>query len=102
MFAHFVLGAYGRTRARSQDHLPCSPTDDQAEVLVPESIPPEDIKAIGVASDEQARTERVRLEVLGIGASGLRFVVSPTLFDKRALSTCIRAGRRPQERLWNA
>jgi len=99
MFAQSVSGAGGQVRSRSLLHLPCSPTDDQAEVLVPGSVPANDILAIGVSTDDQARAERVRLSVLGIDASHLSFVVAPTLFDKYALSASIRAGQRPSEKL---
>ena len=102
MFAQAVPGAQGRVRSRTLLHLPCSPTDDQAEVLVPDSIPPTKIMAIGVLSDEQAQMERTRLEILGIDVSNLKFVVSPTLFNKNALSASIRAGQRPSEKLWIA
>ena len=101
MFAQRVSGAQGAVRSRTPLHLPCSPTDDQAEVLVPDSISLESIMAIGVSSQEQAKMERVRLAILGIDVANFKFVVSPTLFDKYALSSSIRAGRRPSETLWN-
>ncbi|WP_417583497.1 DarT ssDNA thymidine ADP-ribosyltransferase family protein [Pelagibacterium sp.] len=102
MFAQSVPGAQGVLRSRSLLHLPCSPTDDQAEVLVPESIPPASIMAIGVSSEEQARAEHIRLMILGIDIGNLKFVVSPTLFDKYALSSSIRAGQKQSETLWTA
>lgn len=102
MFALSVPGAQGKVRGRTLLHLPCSPTDDQAEVLVPDSIPPASIRAIGVSSEEQAQAESVRLKILGIDLGDLKFVVSPTLFDKYALSNAIRAGQRPSETLWTA
>lgn len=102
MFALSVPGAQGKVRSRGLLHLPCSPTDDQAEVLVPNSIPPTSIIAIGLSSKEQAQTERVRLEILDIDVGELKFVVSPTLFDKYALSSAIRSGQRPSEKLWTA
>lgn len=102
MFAQSVVGAQGVLRSRSLLHLPCSPTDDQAEVLVPMSIPRESIMGIGVASEEQARAEHIRLMILGIDIGNLKFVVSPTLFDKYALSSSIRAGQKQSEMQWTA
>ncbi len=100
MFAPSVPGAQGKVRDRTLLHLACSPTDDQAEVLVPHSIPPLSIRAIGLSSEEQARAERVRLDILGIDIGDLKFVVAPSLFNKYALSQAIRAGQRPSETLW--
>ncbi|QNQ10410.1 DarT ssDNA thymidine ADP-ribosyltransferase family protein [Sphingomonas alpina] len=100
MFAQSVAGAYGTVRSRTLLQLPCSPTDDQAEVLVADSIPLESILALGVSSETQAQMEHVRLDILGIDVSKLQFVVCPTLFDKNALSSSIRAGRRPSEKPW--
>lgn len=102
MFAPSIPGAQGKVRGRTLLHLPCSPTDDQAEVLVPGSIPPASIRAIGLSSEEQARVERVRLQILGIDVDDLKFVVSPTLFDKYALSNAIRTGQKPSETPWTA
>ena len=101
MFAQRVPGAQGAVRSRTSQHLPCSPTDDQAEVLVPNFIPLENIMAIGVSSQEQAQMERLRLTILGIDVTNFKFVVSPTLFNKYDLSASIRAGHRPSETLWN-
>lgn len=101
LFADGVEGAYGRTYTRSAQHLSCSPTDDQAEILVPDVIELEDVLAIGVRSEDQARNERVRLELIGIPKSeigSLKFVVVPDFWEKQQLSSLIRSGRRPVER----
>jgi hypothetical protein len=99
MYAQEIDGAYGRTYTRGPKHLTCSPTDDQAEVLVPVRIPVEDITGVAVSSAQQGVEERVRLGVLGIDIAGLEFVVAPTLFQKNALSSAIRSGTRPTESL---
>jgi len=98
MYARAIDGAGGRTFVRGARHLACSPTDDQAEVLIPLRIPVEDIVGIAVSSDDQGVEERVRLGVLGIDMEGLNFVVAPSLFRKGSLSNAIRAGNRPEER----
>jgi len=97
MFPASSRGAYDKVFQRGANHLACSPTDDQAEVLVPGRIPVEDIIGIGVKSAEQGREERLSLEYCGIDAIGLTFVVAPTLFDKYAQSAAIRRGERPIE-----
>lgn len=100
MFAPSIQGAYGRMYARDLFHLSCSPTDDQAEVLVEELIPLKDLIAIGVSSEEQAAMESTRLKILGIDIGHLGFVVCPTLFNKKALSIAVRAGKKPLEAPW--
>lgn len=97
MFAASIRGAYGKVFKRGAGHLACSPTDDQAEVLVPRRIPVEDIIGIGVESVEQGVEERLSLEYCGIDASGLTFIVAPSLFNKQAISSAIRRGIRPDE-----
>lgn len=100
LFADAVQGAYGRTYSRSYQHLPCCPTDDQAEVLVPDVIELRDVLGVAVRSEGQAANERVRLELLGIPKgeiSSLEFVLAPEFWDKNRLSSLIRSGCRPGE-----
>lgn len=101
MFADSVLGARGRTYRRSVKHLDNVPTDEQAEVLVPDRVPQEDILGVAVQSAAQARNEAVRFRLAGIPSNTLKIVVAPTLFDKQALSNCIRNGTLPDEKAWN-
>jgi len=101
LFEDSVLGAYGNAYIRSAKHLPCCPTDEQAEVLVPDAIPLQDVLGVVVSSDTQARNELARFRHLQIRADQFPIIVSPTLFDKRALSRCIRSGSRPAETIWN-
>ncbi|MBY8882721.1 DarT ssDNA thymidine ADP-ribosyltransferase family protein [Actinacidiphila acidipaludis] len=96
MFAPEVTGNFVRRRALA--HPAWAPTDDQAEVLVPGPVSATAITAVIVESKEQAELERYRLtELLGSGAFSPPMVVAPELFDKRQLSTLVRAGRRPAE-----
>ena len=48
MFAPEVAGAYGRTLERGATYLVSVPTDQQAEVLLPDQIAKEDILGIAV------------------------------------------------------
>ena len=101
MFAASVRGAGGKTFTRSSSHLPCCPTDEQAEVLIPDQVPLEDVLAVVVSSDTQAKNENARFWAVGVPAKHFRLVVAPTFFDKWALSTCIRSGNRPTESVWS-
>ncbi|MDB9315948.1 DarT ssDNA thymidine ADP-ribosyltransferase family protein [Spirulina sp. CS-785/01] len=102
LFANSVLGKSGKTRTRNFRHLACCPTDDQAEVLIPDQIASRDIVAIAVPTETQAKNEAARLELLGVNPDQLNFVIAPTLFKKRELSQFIRKGQRPQETPWKA
>lgn len=100
IFADSVPGAYGIIRERTRNHLPCCPTDDQAEVLIPDKIGIFDILAIAVQTETQAKDEVARLGILGISEDKYKFVVAPDLFNKYNLSKLIRLGKRPNETPW--
>jgi hypothetical protein len=96
LFAQSVTGAYGKTNTRRLKHLACSPTDDQAEVLVGTNIALSDILGVAVRDETQAKNEIARLRLAGI-SNPFQFTIAPTLFDKLQLSNSIRAGKRPAE-----
>ncbi len=100
MFADSVQGAYGRTYVRTAKQLPCCPTDEQAEVLIPDRIDTADILAIAVATDSQARNEVARLRLAKATLRSFNFIVAPNIFDKRKLSQHIRSRGRPIESEW--
>jgi ssDNA thymidine ADP-ribosyltransferase DarT-like protein len=100
LFADSVSGAGGETFTRSSTHLSCCPTDDQAEVLIPDQIAKSDIVAIGVRTKTQAKNETTRLRLMNLLIDSFQFVIAPDLFDKLALSQLIRSGKRPPETLW--
>jgi hypothetical protein len=81
-------------------HLPCSPTDDQAEVLVQGPIALSSLLGVGVIDQAQARREFARLEQLGYDASRFCWIIAPHFFRKRELSGAIRRGERPVEKVW--
>jgi hypothetical protein len=99
MFAQSVPGAYNKTWTRSNTHLACCPTDNQAEVLIPDTISIGDILSVAVQTHTQAKNEATRLSLLDVPEDRFNFVIAPTLFDKYKLSQCISSGKRPQETL---
>lgn len=86
-----------RTYRRGPGHPTFLPTDEQAEVLIPDRIQPQDVIGIAVADDAQARREISRLNLLGRNPSPV--MVVPEFYDPNALSRQLRAGRIPQERV---
>ena len=101
IFADTTVGAYGKTFVRSVQRLDSCPTDEQAEVLVPDTISIANIIGVAVQSDAQARNEMVRIQLLKVPQpvqDRLRFVVAPDLFDKYQLSSSLKLGRRPEEK----
>jgi len=100
MFAQSVPGAYNKTITRYNTHLACCPTDNQAEVLIPDYIGIADILAIAVPTEQQAKNEAARLSILGISENKFQFVIAPTLFDKWKLKDSISSGKRPIETPW--
>jgi hypothetical protein len=95
-----VRGAYGKVRVRAPKMLPCCPTDDQAEALVERSIARELIRAVAVVSDEQAKLEQSRLDLLP-GILQLPWLVVPAFFTGD-WSNAVRQGNRPPERVFEA
>jgi hypothetical protein len=87
-------------RGRNSWHLPCSPTDDQAEVLVDGPIPLSSLVGVGVKDEAQAKREFARLEQLGHNPARFTWIVAPHFFRKHELSVSIRRGVRPQENIW--
>lgn len=100
LFAQSIAGAYGRRITRGPKHLACSPTDDQAEVLVGTNILLSDVLGVVVKDQAQAKKEIVRLRLAGIAGNGFQFIIAPSLFDKHQLSKSIRAGKRPAELIY--
>ena len=97
LFADSVEGTQDRTYVRSPSHKLCCPTDNQAEVLIPEHIDLADISAVAVRDESQARNEMVRLELNGFIEKEPHFVVVPELFDKYALKSAISTGKLVEE-----
>lgn len=100
LFDDSIKGAYGKAFTRLPVHLSCCPTDDQAEVLIPDQIALADILTIAVATKTQAKNEVARFRLMNIPEDRFKFVIAPDLFDKNALSRLIRSGKRPVEIPW--
>lgn len=91
-----------RTWIRGPRHLSACPTDDQAEVLVPDSIPPHAILAIGVRDSDHARAIASGLDCLGVRPDTFEYIVAPHFFgDPNTVSTAIRNGTRLLEGSWS-
>lgn len=95
LFAETVQGAGGRTFTRYQHQPAFLPTDEQAEVLIPDQIQRQDVMGIVVRNQEQAKREVARLRL--IGRSAPRIAVAPEYYNPSTLSGLLRAGRLPIE-----
>lgn len=85
---------------RPPGHLQCAPTNIQAEVLVPGPIHLDDITAIAVVDEHQARREicRASLQELPINKD---ILVVPDFYRKRSLARTIQRGDRVAETIFD-
>ena len=102
MFADRVTGANDKVYIRSSRHLRAVPTDEQAEVLIPDNIAASDILGVGVSSEAQAQEELMRLQVLDeqhhlLSRQIPPFFVAPDFYQPRAMSNQLRRGLVPSE-----
>jgi len=98
-----VTGSGGQTFTRSEGkHLNASPTDLQAEVLVPGPIGLDNVQAIAVQRTEQAATEIARLRQLCLSVDSVMWLIAPSMFEPYAQAGAIKSGRRPIENAWIA
>jgi hypothetical protein len=86
-----------RGYARKATQLLCSPTDLQAEVLIPGPILLNQVIGMAMRSEEQVQTELVRWETVGIQRPEIPIFVAPSLYSKTDLRDRIWQGRRPDE-----
>ena len=94
MFAHSVQGV--QSYSRGPEHPDWLPTDEQAEVLIPDHIGFSDVCGVVVRDDDQAAREASRLSLIGVTVP--RIVIVPEFFEPQVLSRCLRIGRIPSER----
>ena len=94
LFAQSVTGS-GRTYERGSNHPAFLPTDEQAEVLIPDVVAHEDIIGIAVRDETQAKREVASLNILGVAPP--RIVVVPEFYSPGRLSSLLRTGRVPAE-----
>ncbi len=95
MFASRVVGAYGQMFVRGPKHPDWLPTDEQAEVLIPDAVDLKEIMGVAVSSMNQAKRESARMRLLQ--RSSPPVFIAPVLFDASRLSVMIRQGQRPEE-----
>ena len=94
LFAQSVEGS-SRTYVRGPHHPAFLPTDEQAEVLVPDVIRHDDVIGVAVRDQAQAKQETAALKLLD--RQSPRIFVVPAFYDPRALSGLLRTGRTPAE-----
>ena len=85
-----------RTFIRGPDHPAFLPTDEQAEVLIPDLIKQQDIIGLAVKDDSQAKREVARLKFLGWDYPPI--IIVPEFYNPSELSHCLRKGKIPTER----
>ena len=95
LFAETVEGTGGHTFTRGSRYPDFLPTDQQAEVLVPDQIQRRYVIGIAVRDESQAKREVAALKLLG--QEPLPIVIVPEFFDPKALSRLLRDGRIPSE-----
>ena len=93
LFAETVEGRW--TFRREPGHPAFLPTDEQAEVLIPDHVERQDVIGIAVRDEAQARREIAALRLIGRSSPSI-FIV-PEFFDPGRLSNLLRAGRIPAE-----
>lgn len=101
LYEPVVVNHKGRPFPRADTRLRACPTNDQAEAMIHRRIPLEDITTIFVPDSGQAARQHAGLEQIGVDASGLRYVIAPTLFVPWQLSAEIQRGVVPTEIEWN-
>lgn len=84
---------FGRRFVRSATHAPQSPTDVQAEVLVPGPISLADITGLVVESHDRVEHERDRLAFLGVDPDQVEWLVSPNMSDSTFITQAVQHGK---------
>lgn len=84
---------------RTKNMSICSPTDNQAEVLIRHSISKTNIKGIVFRDQAQAKKELNRLEIAQCDLSTIKIFTCADMYDKN-LANKLRAGDIPEESLY--
>ncbi|HHB13029.1 MAG TPA: DUF4433 domain-containing protein [Chromatiales bacterium] len=95
LFADSTTDTQGRTYGRGPGHPSYLPTNEQAEVLVPDRIAKEDLLGFAVADGAQAKRELAALRILDVPPP--QIWVAPDFYRPDWLSTVLRSGRYPTE-----
>ena len=93
LFEQSVAGS--RTYTREPHHPAFLPTDEQAEVLIPDVVGHEDVIGFAVRDEAQAKREVAALRILG--GNQPRIFVIPEFYSPGVLSRLLRAGKTPAE-----
>lgn len=93
LFAETVEGR--GTFRRGSRHPTFLPTDEQAEVLIPDRVERQDVIGIVVRDEAQAKREVARLELLGRRSPPI--TIASDFFEPSRLSGLLRTGRIPVE-----
>ena len=93
LFAETVEGRW--TFRRGPQHPTFLPTDEQAEVLIPDRVELQDVIGIVVRDEAQAKREVARLELLGRRSPLI--AIASDFFEPNRLSGLLRTGRIPVE-----
>ena len=84
--------------SRGPHHPDFLSTDEQAEVLIQDRIRYQDILAVAVCDEAQARLENSRLRLLGRSFS--TFIIAKEFYYPYKLSGLLRSGKIPRERIY--
>lgn len=101
LYALKVKDSKGRTFNRAPTRPKSCPTNDQAEAMIYDRIPLEDIRAIFVPDTAQAARVHAQLEQVGADVSLFRYAIAESFFNPRRISAEIRKGVAPAEIPWN-
>jgi ssDNA thymidine ADP-ribosyltransferase, DarT len=99
-YAERVAGSGDVYYDRGPRHDPGSPTDVQAEVLVPAPIPLSHVQAVVLPSAQHVRQERARLRRLQLDPDAVTWVVSAGLFRVPSVVAAVRTGSAILETPW--
>ncbi|HOM98225.1 MAG TPA: DarT ssDNA thymidine ADP-ribosyltransferase family protein [Acetomicrobium sp.] len=94
MYAAEIDGTYRIQRSRN--HLQSCPTDNQAEVLIPDTIGIADIIGVAVENEDQVVRELKRFDLMNL-ETDISFFICPDLYNKHRLSQLISTGIKPSE-----
>lgn len=85
---------------RRATHLPASPTDLQAEALIPGPVPVTAVRMVITETAEAAHKQFRLLQRIGLQPQALQWGVAPALYDPTVLAGYVHRGERPREDRW--
>lgn len=100
LYADRIRGAWGKTYTRGSAHRVASPTDLQAEVLVPHDIPLGDLFTVALPSASHVAQERGHLARLGLDPDTVSWSVAPEMFDVMKVRDAVTLGAALRESPW--